>query len=728
MMIAEVIVDVLNSNVDKIFDYNCPQSLEVGHRVLVPFGGRNVQGYIVNLKQTSTAPADKLKDIIKPLDDAPVLTKKMIDMCFFMKDRFFLRLADTIRLFLPPQIRSDLGHKMVNIITLTDDCDISKIKANAKAQLGIVLHLQEVGSDTSANISAKFNSAALKKLEEMGFVNVSQENVSRRPAISLSVKQKDIVLTNQQEECVDAIGKAKDTTFLLHGVTGSGKTEVYIKAIKNVLAKGKSAIFLVPEISLTPQMLSRFTNAFGDTVAMLHSSLSAGERYDEFFRLKTGQAKIAIGARSCIFAPLDDVGLIVIDEEHDSSYFSENNPRYYTHEVARMLAHIHGCNLVLGSATPSVESYYRAQQHIYKLLNLPNRAGGAELPQIKIVDMLSEIRNGNTGIFSAAFLNELKSCIENNKQAMIFINRRGYASFMMCRNCGYVAKCTDCDVSLVYHKEENILKCHYCGKRFRALTGCPNCKSEYIRQGAVGTQRVAEELAALFKDVPILRLDNDTVTGKDSYGKILERFNGLKPAILVGTQMIAKGHDFNDVTLVGIIDADLSLHFSDFRATERTFQLITQVSGRAGRSQHKGRVVLQTYFPKHYVYRFASNYDYMAFYKKDINLREVTKFPPFAKILRVLITSENEQKVVDVTREVNTKIGALKQKYNSDFIYLQAMKSPKGRIKNKFRYQILMRFYPKNEREIIGDIHKIIDEMKLRDVSVFVELNPQNLS
>ncbi|MDR0850463.1 MAG: primosomal protein N' [Christensenellaceae bacterium] len=727
-MIAEVIVDILNSNVDKIFDYNCREVLEVGHRVLVPFGGRNTQGYIIKLKASSTLEKDKLKDIIKPLDETPVLTPKMIELCFFMKDRFFLRLADTIRLFLPPQIRSDLGHKTVNIVTLTDKCDISKIKSNAKAQLGIILHLKEAGSDSTANINNKFSSAALKKLSELGFVKITPQNVLRRPIKTLTVEHKDITLTPQQQECVDLINKAKNTAFLLHGVTGSGKTEVYISAIKNVLAKGKSAIFLVPEISLTPQMLSRFTNAFGDTVALLHSSLSAGERYDEFYRLKTGQAKIAIGARSCIFAPLDDVGLIVIDEEHDSSYFSENNPRYYTHEVARMLAHIHGCNLVLGSATPNVESFFKAQQHIYKLLTLPNRAGGAELPQIIITDMLSEIRNGNTGIFSTVFLKELENCIKNEKQAMIFINRRGYASFMMCKECGYVAKCTDCDVSLVYHKEEDMLKCHYCGKRFRALTGCPACKSEYIRQGAVGTQRVTEELGKIFKDVPILRLDNDTVTGKDSYGKILEQFNSLSPAILVGTQMIAKGHDFNNVTLVGIIDADLSLHFSDFRATERTFQLITQVSGRAGRSRHSGKVILQTYFPKHFVYRFAHNYDYMAFYKKDINLREVTKFPPFAKILRILISSENEQKAIDVTREINIKISALKSKYNSDFIYFQAMKSPRGRIKNKFRYQILMRFFLKSEKEIVTDIHKIVDDTKFRDVSLFVELNPQNLS
>ena len=727
-MIAEVIVDILNSNVDKIYDYKLESYIEIGSRVLVPFAGRNIEGYIIGTKETSTLTDDKLKTIIKPLDTQPVLSQKMVQLCFFMKDTFYLRLADCIRLFLPPEIRGKAKPKVEKFATLSPKYDLLKLNKRATSQIALMLYLEQNATESVSVLNKKFGSSALNKLIEMGFVTIDSKTISRRPNNILTVKNKQITLTPHQNKAVEIVSNSHYNTFLLHGVTGSGKTEVYIECIKNVIKQNKTAIMLVPEISLTPQMLSRFRNAFGDTVAILHSMLSNGERYDEWYRLKNGQAKIAIGARSCIFAPLDNVGLIVIDEEHDQSYFSESNPRYYTHEVARYLAFLNNCPLILGSATPSINSYYNAQIGKYKLINLPNRANDKPLPTMHIVDMLSEIRNGNTGVFSATLLNELKTCIANNKQAMLFINRRGYASFMMCRECGYVAKCTDCDVSLVYHKEDNMLKCHYCNKRYKMLTACPNCHSKYIKYGAVGTQQIVEILKQAFPDVTILRLDNDTTQNKNSYVEILEKFNNTTPAILVGTQMIAKGHDFNNVTLVGIIDADLSLHFSDFRATERTFQLITQVAGRAGRSEYEGKVVLQTYFPKHYVYRCASNYDYPAFYRKEINLREIAHFPPFTKILRVLITGESEDKVVNVSKNISNALQQLKQQYSSDFVYLQAMKCPKKRLQNKFRYQVLARYYTKNDKQITTKIYEICSKNSQNKVSVFVENNPQNLS
>ena len=728
-MIAEVIVDVLNSNVDKIFDYKIEpdNDISVGFRVLVPFAGRNIDGYVINLKEKSDYDETKLKSIIKKLDSQPLLSPKMVQLCFFMKDKFYLRLADCVRLFLPPKIRKGYSEKVERVI-IFEGGDISKISSRATAQIKIFQYMSEKGAEKLTILNDKFSPPAVKKLIEMGILSVKEEKVNRKPKNAFTVAKKQITLTDQQTRAIETIKKSRYNTFLLHGVTGSGKTEVYLDCIKEVVEKGKTAIMLVPEISLTPQMLSRFRNAFGDTVAILHSSLSNGERADEWNRLKTGQAKIALGARSCIFAPLDNVGIIVIDEEHDQSYFSESNPRYHTHTVARYLAYLHDCPLILGSATPSIDSYYKTKIGEYSLLQLPNRANNKELPAVQIVDMLSEIRNGNTSIFSRAFINSLSDCIANKKQAMIFINRRGHSSFMMCKECGYVAKCTDCDVSLVYHKEDNLLKCHYCNKRYKALTQCPNCKSEYIKFGAVGTQRIVAELKQAFPDVKILRLDNDSTTSKDSYVQILEEFNHTSPAILVGTQMIAKGHDFNNVTLVGIIDADLSLHFSDFRATERTFQLITQVAGRAGRSEYEGKVILQTYFPRHYVYRCVSNYDYGAFYKKEINLREISHFPPFTKILRVLVSGEDEQKVVETSKEIYHKMTALKDNYKSDFVYLQAMKCPKGRIQNKYRYQILTRYYTKNDKDITTQIYDICDGVKKNKVSIFVENNPQNLS
>jgi primosomal protein N' (replication factor Y) len=381
---------------------------------------------------------------------------------------------------------------------------------------------------------------------------------------------------------------------------------------------------------------------------------------------------------------------------------------------------------VLGSATPSVDSYLLAKEGEYQLVELPVRANGKSLPPVQIVDMMDEIRQGNTGIFSNQLLAELVNVVNSKKQAMIFMNRRGFSSFMRCRDCGYVAKCTDCDVSLVYHKEDNRLKCHFCGKQYRVLDKCPVCKSENIRYGAVGTEQIANRLKEIFPDVKILRMDNDTTTTKNSYQKILNEFRLSHPAILVGTQMIAKGHDFEDVILVGIVDADQSLYHSDYRSTERTFQLITQVSGRAGRSESEGKVILQTYSPKHYVYKFASNYDYKGFYRKEINIRQTAQFPPYTRILRVLFSDQNEDTAREMLKVCWLEIEKLKGKYEGSIIYMDAMKSPIKRIQDKYRFQILMRFYLDRADEIENDVFNIVD--KNCKNSVFFEINPQNLS
>lgn len=726
-MIAEVIVDVMASEVDRVFDYILPsdQNIVIGDRVSVPFGSRQIDGFVINIKQTSNYDASKLKQIIKKKDAQPLLSENEIKLCFFMKQKFFLRLADTIRLFLPPVVRNGkVKQKLVNYIYLNCD-DFSQVSKKAQSQLKALMYLKEKGKVAQQELNKMFGSSCINSLLQKQLIKQEVTQQNRTPQNKFSVAKKQITLNSQQANAVDIISKSNYQPFLLHGVTGSGKTEVYINCIKEALKKGKTAIMLVPEISLTPQMFARFRNAFGDTVAILHSSLSNGERFDEWNRLRSGEAKIAIGARSCIFAPLENIGLIVVDEEHDNSYYSESNPRYHTHEVARYLAYLNNCPLILGSATPSIESYYLAKKGEYRLIQLTERANKKELPNIEIVDMLSEIHSGNTGIFSSRFLSELETCIKNGKQAMVFINRRGFSSFLMCKECGYVPKCEDCDVSLVYHKEDDALKCHYCNRRYRTLNVCPKCKSTSIRYGAVGTQRVVEELKKMF-DVPIFRLDNDI--NKSSYIDVLETFNQTSPAILVGTQMIAKGHDFNNVTLVGIVDADMSLHFSDYKAIERTFQLITQVSGRAGRSESEGKVVLQTYYPKHFVYRCASNYDYGAFFKKELNLREVSHFPPFVSILRILVFGEDEKKVLNNLEQIYNQVKLLKEDYSSDFVYLYAMKCPKKRLQKNYRYQILIRIYKKNEAEIISKIYSICDKLKQNKVSVFVENDPQNLS
>lgn len=727
-MIAQVIVDVASSSVDNFFDYIVPDDMmvEVGHRILVPFGTRSVTGFVMELRNTSSYPVEKLKSIKKVLDPQPMLTKNMIRLCFFMKKTFYLRLIDVISLCLPPFIRNgEVKPKAITI--LKPNCDTMPDLKGAKKQVEIMQYLFEVGEAKSNEITQKFSISALKSLIDKGYISKTEINENRKPKNNFSVAKKTVHLNDEQQKAVDIITHSRYQTFLLFGVTGSGKTEVYINCIKDALSKGKTAIMLVPEISLTPQMFARFRNAFGDTVAILHSSLSKGERFDEWNRLKNGEAKIAIGARSAIFAPLDNLGVVVIDEEHDSSYFSEGNPRFHTHEVARYLGYINNCPVILGSATPSIASSYAVQKGEYREIKLNSRFNQKQLPQIEIVDMLSEIKNGNTGIFSGKFLDEMDTCLKHKKQAMVFLNRRGFSSFVMCKNCGYVPKCEDCDVSLVYHKEDKMLKCHYCNRRYKELNTCPKCGSPSIRFGAVGTQRVVEELKKRF-DVPIFRLDNDATQDKNSYVKILEEFNHTTPAILVGTQMIAKGHDFNDVTFVGIVDADVSLHFSDYRAIERTFQLITQVSGRAGRSDSDGKVVLQTYYPKHFAYRCATNYDYNTFFKRELSLRKLAHFPPFVVICRILVTSELDKKAQDVLFAISTDMKKLREEYSSDFVYLGSMKCPKKRLMGSYRYQIVIRLQEKKKDVIMPKIYDICNNNKENKVSIFVEIDPQNLS
>jgi len=498
--------------------------------------------------------------------------------------------------------------------------------------------------------------------------------------------------------------------------------------MKKIIESGKTGIMLVPEISLTPQVLMNFRAKFGDNVALLHSGLSSGERFDEWQRILLGEAKIVVGARSAIFSPIKNLGLIVIDEEHDSSYNSDSNPRYSTIEVAKERAKISGATLVLGSATPSLVSYHNAMTGKYQLLEVKERINKREMPPLKIIDMGNEIRQGNNGIFSQQLKDALTKTIAENNQAMLFINRRGYSSFLMCRECGLVLKCQDCDVSLVYHKFENALKCHYCGNRYKVFTECPDCGNKNLSTGSTGTEKVVLELQNLFPNITISRMDNDTTKSKDAHLKILSDFRSGKSQILVGTQMIAKGHDFPSVTLVGVIDADVSLYQSSYTACEQTFQLITQVAGRAGRADKAGEIYLQTYAPKHYIYKFASYYDYPAFYKKEINLRQTTLYPPFTKIIRILITSEDENLAKDVTKNYYEKVKDIQQEYRQYFKYLGVMKSPIGKIQNKFRLQVLIRILREEEDSIIKRLFDLADSMKKNQVSIFVEIDPQNLS
>ncbi len=731
-MIAKVIVDILNSEVDRIFDYIADDDIVAGDRVLVPFGNRTIEGYVLNLSEESDLDSSKLKKIIRKMDDFPIIKPELITLASDLKDKFHLRMIDGVRLVVPAQVRNGkVGSIEMKLLSLNSDENLvseyfKKIRANAKNEIGIITYLQGVAKESFTSLSKKFSNSTVNKLIKNGILIESRVKVNRK-VYDLAQETNKVALSPTQSKVVSTVCESVDN-YLLHGVTGSGKTEVYLNIIEKMLEQGKTAIMLVPEISLTPQMIRIFTGRFGETVAVLHSGLSAGEKFDEWHRLYNGEAKIAIGARSAIFAPLDNLGVIIIDEQHDSSYVSDSNPRYNTFDVARLRAKYNNCGLVLGSATPSIETYYMAKTSGLKLLEMPERINKKPMPEIQIVDMCQEFRSGNKTPFSNELMLKLSETIEDNKQAILFINRRGFSSFVMCRDCGHIPECESCDVSLTYHKEDDMLKCHYCGKRYRMLTACPKCKSTNLKYGGVGTEQVCEQLRELFPNTPIFRMDNDTTQNKNSHAKILSDFASHKPSILVGTQMIAKGHDFPEVNLVGILDADLSLYFSDFRASEKTFQLITQVAGRAGRSKIEGHVVLQTYFPKNYVYTLCAKYDYLKFYDKEINLRETTNFPPFATIIRILNTSENDNKARNLTHDMFQSLKQLRVKYGTDFYFMEAMKSPVTKIKGKFRYQILLRFSKSKENEILEEIYGVLNDNKNKLVTTFVELNPLSLS
>lgn len=732
-MIYSVIVDVSASEVDRIFDYY-GENIPVGSRVLVNFANRKVEGYVIEEKETSSCPPEKLKEIIRPLDDFAAVSSDLLDLGKFMRQEYHLRWADVLRLFIPAEMRGnrvkELSKKQAFLAENYNLDDIlSSLKPNAARQRDLVTFLFKNGATFCEQLNNMFGNGALKSLVEKGYVTVTDVVIRRTPYKNLQTqKREERTLVPAQQNAVDTVLSNRKGKFLLHGVTGSGKTEVYLTIIEKLVSKGKSCIMLVPEISLTPNMLRQLRERFGDNVALLHSGLSVGERFDEWLRLKNGEAQIAIGARSAVFAPLTNIGAIIIDEEHDSSYISDFNPRYNTIEVAKFRANQENALLILGSATPSLSSYYEARQGKLQLINMPERINKRPLPTVETVDMSLESRRGNKGIFSSVLKQRLEETISKGNQAMLFLNRRGYSSFLMCTKCGYVAKCIDCDVSLTVHREDNQLKCHYCGKHYYMLDKCPSCKESSFRQGKIGTQQIVQLLNEMYPNVKVLRMDADTTQTKESHGKILEAFHKGEAQILVGTQMIAKGHDFPKVTLVGILDGDQSLHHSDYLATERTFQLITQVAGRSGRDVDVGCVVLQTYTPTHYCLQYASKQDYLAFYKHEINLREASLFPPFSEIIRILYQGEKENDCIDELTAQYAELSNLKTENPQAFFYMDKMRCPLKRAENKYRFQILLKLSNDSVKEILPQIYAICDSKKRNSVQIFVERNPQNLS
>lgn len=732
-MIAEVIVDIAHSEVDKVFDYDCGGlDVSVGSRVIVPFGKMKIEGVVIALKQTSEYMANGIKKIIRLLDSAPAITKECIELLSFMREKYHLTKASILRLFLPTEMRKGkVREKLVTFVTVNTDLDfdsaLSSIPQRSKSERGALGFMRDVKTCKIAELKSKFTNDSVNRLVEKGYLKKEEKRENRTPYSSLEGYSKNVELTDEQKNAIASIENTDKRVTLIHGVTGSGKTVVYLRLIREAVESGKTAIMLVPEISLTPQMFRQLKAEFGDNAAILHSGLSAGEKFDEWWRLRSGEAKIAVGARSAIFAPLENLGVIIIDEEHDGSYTSESNPRYFTFDVAKFRADYNDCKLVLGSATPSVETYLRAKEGAFNLVKLPHRINKKPLPEMIIADMRTEVRRGNDSAFSSALVSELEDCLKKGNQAIIFLNRRGYSQHVVCRECGYVAKCENCDVALNYHSVGNVLKCHYCGATYKMLTACPDCGSIHINYVGTGTQKVVAELKKRFPSARILRMDNDTTQNKEGHLKILEQFSRHEADILVGTQMIAKGHDFPSVTLVGILDADMSLFFSDYRSGERTFQLITQVAGRSGRAGDKGVVVLQTYNPDNPVLRFATKYDYEGFFEREISLRKTTSYPPYATIVRVMVESDDEEKGVEALRKVYEGLSALKERESDAFLFFNKMKSPIKRLKNKFRFQVLMRIDYKRE-DVLNQIYELSLPVSDKNALVYVEINPGNLS
>lgn len=661
MVYADIIVDISHENLDKTYQYKVPQHLEekavIGALVRIPFGkgNRQIQGYIVGLTNTPNWDVSKIKELLDIVENGVIIESQLISLAYWIKENYGATINDSLKTVIPVK-KSVKGIEKKFILrekSLEETkafLELSK-KKNNKGRVRLLEALLEQDTIDFQIVVSKLSIArtTIRDLETLGYIKIQSEQLMRNPVKLKEQKKVDFILNPEQEDIVRSVAedyeKGLRKTYLIHGVTGSGKTEVYMEIIHRVLMEGKQVIMLIPEIALTFQTVMRFYRRFGDRISIIHSRLSQGERYDQFVRAKQGEIDIIIGPRSALFTPFPQLGLIIIDEEHEGSYKSESVPKYHTRETAIERARMSNASVILGSATPSLEAYYKALSGEYQMFTIKNRAGKGSLPHVQIVDLREELKEKNRSIFSRELKRLIEDRLNNKKQVILFINRRGYAGFVSCRSCGHVLKCPHCDISLTYHKN-GTLQCHYCGFETELPSQCPSCSSPYIAAFGTGTQKIEAFVKKEFPQARVLRMDTDTTKGKDGHEKILSAFANQEADILVGTQMIVKGHDFPNVTLVGILAADLSLYAGDYRCAERTFQLLAQASGRAGRGKEKGEVVIQTYNPEHYSIRTAAENNYESFYKQEMAYRSMLDYPPAAHILAILVTSKEEEKAV----------------------------------------------------------------------------------
>ena len=799
MEIASVIVDVPTKQTDRAFDYLIPEqwrgTIQPGMRVIVPFGPRHIQGFVVGLKAESEV--NKLREIVEPMDLKPVLNNELLNLgdwltentlCFkifafqvmlpaALKAKYEkkVRLAqrgavmelpsklqayfendgeldweEALQMGIGPLLQREAanGHlevvyvvkervrkkhrKFVRPIVTKHELEeaIQTIPAKAEKQRQVLHYFLEHEDEVELKTliaELKTSGSTIKALAEKRLLAEFDKEVYRDPFENRTFERtKPLPLTDSQQKAIapilHSIELDQHEVFLLYGVTGSGKTEIYLQSIQEVIEKGQEAIVLVPEIALTPQMVHRFKGRFGDLVAVLHSGLSAGEKYDEWRKIQRKEVKVAVGARSAIFAPFENIGIIIIDEEHETSYKQEEMPRYHARDVAIERAKTYNCPVVLGSATPSLESFARAQKKVYQLLSLPSRMNNQELPSVEIIDMREELRDGNRSMFSRKLFELLQDRLEKKQQSVLFLNKRGHSSFVMCRDCGYVVNCPNCDISLTYHRVNEQMKCHYCGYESYVPNNCPECTSEYIRYFGTGTQKVEEELGKILPEARVIRMDVDTTGRKGAHERLLTDFKDGKADILLGTQMIAKGLDFPNITLVGVLSADTMLHLPDFRASEKTFQLLTQVSGRAGRHQLPGEVVIQTYTPEHYSIELAGRQDYDLFYQREMLIRKLHHYPPFFYLALITVSHENLINVVSATEKM---VNYVRTQVSNKAVVLGPAASSIPRINNRYRYQCLIKY--KREPNLIKALKTILDQYQKdakSGLQVSIDVNP----
>lgn len=735
--IATVAVEKTFFSIDSDFDYLIPNDLikeiEIGTMVKVPFGNGNRlrDGIVVNLYSAINTSLKSIKSIV---GDKPILSAEAVSLALWLKERCFCTTYECLRLMLPRGIGkvSDASAKVATLLTVNEN-DLPKL---TKKQKSVVDLLFDVNTASVSEICefCSVGVSVIKNLEKYGVISIYDKEVLRNPYKDVQITEnKDIELSPQQMKAYTTYSNmlnGEGGTGLLFGVTGSGKTQVYLKLIDKALEKQKDVIVLVPEISLTPQALSIFHKRYGDKVAVFHSGLSLGERNDEYKRADRGEAKIVIGTRSAVFAPLHNLGLIIMDEEQESTYKSERTPKYNTKDVANFRCKYNKALFLMTSATPSLETYSNALNNKYVLCELTQRFGDAKLPQVITVDMKQEMKNGNKSPISAKLKELIEDTLDNNKQVILLINRRGYNTFIACNDCGHVITCPNCSISLTYHSASNRLVCHYCGYTKKLDNVCPECKGDNIRYSGFGTQKIEDELAYLFPDARILRMDADTTSTKFSHEKMFNAFANHEYDIMIGTQMVAKGLDFDDVTLVGVVNADNSLYDESYNSAERCFDLITQVVGRSGRRDGNGKAVIQTINPYNQTLEYASNQDYKSFYENEIELRKLLTYPPYCDIISASFIGENENKVALCSKKFFELLIEENEKYKHKIIVLGPSVAKIAKLNNTYRYRLSVKCKnSKNIRNMFNDIQKNISKIKeYKDVSVSLDINPYDLN